>query len=64
VKTGWLPGVDSQGTVAALVMGEDSEVERQMAAFAAGWREGLGLWRGCRFIFAFSGLCFGWRGGL
>ncbi|GAB5031269.1 isoprenylcysteine alpha-carbonyl methylesterase icmel1-like [Nannochloropsis oceanica] len=36
VKTGWLPGMDHQGTVAVLMMGRDSEVERQIAAFSGG----------------------------
>lgn len=36
VKTGWLPGIDHQGTVAVLMMGRDSEVERQIAAFSGG----------------------------
>jgi acetyl esterase/lipase len=42
VKTGWLPGVDHQGTVGVLMMAGDSEVERQMAAFAGGVEGGIG----------------------
>lgn len=53
VKTGWLPGMDHQGTVAVLMMGRDSEVERQIAAFSGGKEGGRGRkewrpWRGCK----------------